>query len=41
MKAWKYFMQKFIPKLDGTIFDAEIYVECCSIVRYDRDKNII
>ena len=41
MKAWKYLMQKFIPKLDGTIFDAEIYIEGYSIVRYDRDKNVI
>ena len=41
MKAWKYLMQKFIPKLDGIIFDAEICIEGYSIVRYDRDKNVI
>ena len=41
MKAWKYLMQKFIPKLHGTIFDAEIYIEGYSIVRCDRDKNVI
>ena len=39
MKAWKYLMQKFIPKLDGTIFDAEIYIEGYSIVRCDRDRK--
>ena len=26
-------------KLDGTIFDAEFYIECYSIVRCDRDRK--
>ena len=26
-------------KLDGTIFDAEIYIEGCSIVRCNRDRE--
>ena len=26
-------------KLDGTIFDAELYLEVCSIVRCDRDRK--